>query len=367
MDAPPSEQQDRRDMVGRVLGGVYEVLRPLGSGGMGTVYLGRHRQQGHEVAIKVLPASSSSREASLRFRQEASTLEHLRHPNIVNMLDAGATEDAEYLVIEYVRGRSLHDEIAAGPLAWERAVHIGHQIASALSVAHAAGVVHRDLKPANIMLTEQGGGRDHVKVLDFGIAKLLETCAEALGGPQGLTAAGMVLGTPRYMAPEQCMGEPIDGRADLYSLGVLLYEMVLGACPFVGASHADTFRAQVMDPVPPLPPRVRGAPVPEPFRQLIYALLAKQPQDRPAPVDQVAQRIAALVTPPSAARRPAGPARGIEAAPPGAAPLATAAPQPPPAGARRRLHPLVSAAIGGGAALLLAALLGLALRWCPPA
>ena len=360
MHDPPNPEQAVQGMEGQTLGAsgaTYELVRLLGRGGMGAVYVGRHRESGREVAVKVLPASGTSREAALRFRQEAATLAHLRHPNIVDMLTAGQTDAVEYLVIEYVRGRSLHDEISGGALGWRRAAHIGRQIAAALAVAHGAGVVHRDLKPPNIMLTERDGDSDHVKVLDFGIAKLLESCAEALGGPQGLTAAGMVLGTPRYMAPEQCMGDPLDGRTDLYALGVLLYEMVFGHPPFEGSSHADTIRAQVMDPVPPLPPRVRGVEIPAPLRALVHDLLAKSPSERPATAQQVVARLDALGGPaPSAVTLQTQRPEPGNAAPPGPVGAGPSQPQggstPSPATTpgtplaarpRRKLPPLAAA------------------------
>src|SRR5687768_6780239 len=198
---------------------------------MGKVYAAEHVHMRKKLAVKVLHRELTSvPEVVARFEREAMAAANVDHPNVAAATDFGKLADgAVFLVLEFVQGKNLRDEIAAGPFPVPRALHIARQIAFALGAAHAQGIVHRDLKPENVMLIDKGGDPDFVKVLDFGIAKVpIGEVSAAANKGQIITKAGMVFGTPEYMAPEQALGQPVDGRADLYALGVILSEMVSG-------------------------------------------------------------------------------------------------------------------------------------------
>jgi len=218
------------DFAGTIIAGRYRILRKLGEGAMGGVYLGEHLKIGRQDAIKVLRGGlAHDKESIARFRRGARNLSQIRHPNVCTLYDYGETEDGSpFLALEFVTGETLLDVISRERrLDPARAFHIARQTADALRAAHEAGIVHRDLKPSNIMIERGRDGGDFVKVVDFDIAK----------GPEGqagdeLTSLGMVVGTPEYMSPEQLMGEALDGRSDLYSLGIVLFRMLSGAYPF---------------------------------------------------------------------------------------------------------------------------------------
>jgi serine/threonine-protein kinase len=270
-------------LLGAVLAGRYRIEKLLGSGGMGSVYRAEHVHMRKAVAIKVLHREMTYLpEVVARFEREAVAAARIEHPNVAAATDFGRLDDgAFYLVLEYVEGQSLRalmKEVKRLPS--ERALHIARQIAEALSAAHSAGIVHRDLKPDNVMLFERDEDTDFVKVLDFGIAKL---SVEGGGQQQPLTQLGSIFGTPDYMAPEQAQGLPVDARADLYTLGVLLYEMVAGKTPFTDDDMVVVLTRQLtMDP-PPLP-----ADVEPPLELLIRTLLAKAPEQRlPSAADLV--------------------------------------------------------------------------------
>src|SRR5262245_44420740 len=224
--------------------GPYEILSPLGAGGMGEVYRARDTRLRREVAIKILPPGlTGSDQARQRFEREARTISQLSHPNICAVYDVGREDGTEYLVMELLDGQTLAERLAKGPLPLDQALRYGIQIADALEKAHRHGIVHRDLKPGNVMLNSSGA-----KVLDFGLAKSFERPLDAAGrgqtaaehdpmasnsptalptvaGEPALTQAGMVLGTVQYMAPEQLEGKEADARTDIFALGLLLYEM----------------------------------------------------------------------------------------------------------------------------------------------
>src|SRR6266540_1753049 len=230
---PSEEEPAATNFAGRVVDHRYRVLRKIGEGGMGTVYVGEHIEIGKEVAIKILhPAFSTEKELVERFRREARAASRIGHPNIIDVTDFGTTDDGcAYFVMEYLDGIDLADVLThERRLEHTRACQIAIQICRALGVAHAAGVVHRDLKPENIFLVSRDGKADFVKVLDFGIAR-------SAGPSRQLTNPGVAMGTPEYMAPEQAMGGPVDRRSDIYSVGALLYEMVTGSAPVGRASE----------------------------------------------------------------------------------------------------------------------------------
>ena len=268
---------------GSILRGKYEVLSKLGAGGMATVFKVRHLAFHQTSALKLVHPEFLSDPAFLkRFRNEAVVAWQLKHPNAVRIDDLDFTEDGRpFIVMEYIEGMSLYDmrKQKSGPWPAERCLTIVGQVVSALGAAHTVGIVHRDIKPSNIMLTNGPDGHGLVKVLDFGIAK---TSDRAFAGMTSvMTAAAMIVGTPEYMSPEQASGGPesaIDGRADLYAVGVILYELVTGAHPF----RADTPMGMLVQQLhtAPSPPRTINADVSPALSALIVKALQKRPEDR---------------------------------------------------------------------------------------
>jgi serine/threonine protein kinase len=292
----PRDQTTLRSITelapGMILRGKYEILAKLGVGGMGAVYKARHTTFGEVRAIKFLGTHLAEDQAFLsRFRAEAVVARRLQHPNAVRVEDFDTGEDGRpFIVMEYVEGRSLARVLdAEGKLEIARAVEIGRQALAALAAAHAIGIVHRDIKPDNMVLVTGEDGREVVKILDFGLAKVRE--GYEMAGDRPSTATDMVLGTPQYMSPEQARGargDRLDGRADLYSLGVTLYEMVAGRLPF----HSDTPIGMVLQHIqePPLPPRELG--VPEPMSSLLMKALEKDPAQRFQTAEEMSEALA---------------------------------------------------------------------------
>ena len=269
-------------MLGRTVGN-YVVERKIGEGGMGAVYLARHPRIGKEVAVKVLlPAMSRDPELVQRFFHEAKAAAEIKDAHIVDVIDFGELDDgASYIVMEWLEGQSLSQLlVAAGKLPLERARKIARGIGRALAAAHARGIVHRDLKPDNIFLVRHDDDPDFVKVLDFGIAKLMDATDVK-------TRAGTILGTPYYMSPEQCQGGSVDPRADVYSLGVILYQMVTGRLPFEGQALGELLMAHVSRPPPP--PRTYEPGLPASAEEALLQALAKDREQR-------FSRVEALVT-----------------------------------------------------------------------
>lgn len=276
-----------RDLVGRTVAeGRYEIVRQIGQGGMGSVYLARQTAMDRQVALKLITAAQSA-EAVARFQREMKLTAKIEHPNTIRVYDFGEIDGQLYLTMELLRGRSLREELdAAGRLPLDRIARIATQITRALQAAHGEGVVHRDLKPDNVMLIEQYGERDIVKVLDFGVAKSIQD------GQTSMTATGAVIGTPIYLSPEQAMGKPIDPRSDLYSLGIMLYEMACGRVPFTAPSVTGLLLAHVTEPPAPL---LQVAPDVHPaLAMLVDELLRKDPADRPASAHHVEARLDAI-------------------------------------------------------------------------
>jgi Tol biopolymer transport system component len=259
--------------------GPYEIVAPLGAGGMGEVHRARDPRLGREVAIKVLPSHLvANSEARARFEREARSVSSLNHPNICVLHDVGREGDTDFLVMELIEGETLAERIARGPLPIGDVLRIGAQIAGALDRAHRAGVVHRDLKPANVMLTKSG-----TKLMDFGLARMagpgaagLMTQAPTAVDP--VTAQGTILGTFQYMAPEQLEAREADARTDLWALGCVLYEMATGARPFAGGTSASLISAILRDTPRPM---IELVPLsPPPFERAVKQCLAKDPDDR---------------------------------------------------------------------------------------
>jgi serine/threonine protein kinase len=294
---PVSLEPDER--VGTVLADRYRIDALLGEGGMGKVYRAEHVLMRKRLAVKVLHRELTSvPEVVARFEREAMAAANIDHPNVAAATDFGRLSDGSvFLVLEFVQGRNLRDQIAEGPMPVERALHITRQIAAGLGAAHALSIVHRDLKPENVMLIEKGGDKDFVKVLDFGIAKVPigETTAGADGQP--ITKVGMVFGTPEYMAPEQALGQPVDGRADLYALGVILYEMISGVRPFSSKSPVGILGQQLSKPAPAFAERSPGLVVPPAAEAIVHKLLAKDLVDRFQAAADVVSALEALLGP----------------------------------------------------------------------
>jgi eukaryotic-like serine/threonine-protein kinase len=290
-------------LIGQTISDRYKIERLLGEGGMGAVYQAEHTLMRKRMAIKVLhPEMTRLPEVVARFEREAMAAAHIDHPHVVTATDFGKLEDGSFfLALEFVEGKSLRDLIAKGRLDLGRALHIGRQIASALSRAHQLKIVHRDLKPENVMLVTRDGDPDFVKVLDFGIAKVQigELTSEEERGPGQpvLTQAGMVYGTPEYMAPEQALGQPVDARADLYALGCILYEMLCGVRPFDAESKVALLGMQVTAPVPPMAQKAPDANIPPEVEALVKKLLAKEANERTADAREVIDGIANVMTP----------------------------------------------------------------------
>jgi eukaryotic-like serine/threonine-protein kinase len=268
----------------------YEIVLLLGKGGMGEVYLARDVLLDRHVAIKVLQASllgRFERTAAKRFLREARIISSLKHPNTVTVFSYGTLPAGNaYIVMEYVEGEALDerlDKVEAIPLDGVAAVF--SQICLALKEAHQMGVVHRDLKPANILLTDIGDTKDFVKVLDFGLAKRFKDEPDVEDAT--VTASEAILGSPAYMSPEQASGLPLDPRSDIYSLGIVLYEMITGKLPLVGRTPLEFLNAQITKK--PLPPSQRrpDLAIPAPLDTIVMRMLEKDPEHRYSSVDTV--------------------------------------------------------------------------------
>lgn len=273
-------------LVGRVLGGRYDVVRLLGRGGMGEVYEGNHRLLSKRVAIKVLSAGLAADDNQRkRFLREARSANLIEHDNVVSIIDFGDDEPT-YFVMEFLEGDDLHALVEReGGLRWTRARGIILQIAAALGAAHALGIVHRDVKPSNCFVLRRGTKVDFVKVLDFGIAKV----TEASGDSKGLTRTHELMGTVAYMAPEQALGERVDARTDIYALGVVLYEMLTGNVPFSGTNSYQVLDQHVRK-APPEPEFV-DATIPAAVRSVILRALEKDPAKRFQSMEELAQAV----------------------------------------------------------------------------
>ncbi len=282
--------------IGTVVSGRYRIDALIGEGGMGKVYAVEHVAMHKRLALKVLHRELSVvPEIVTRFEREAMAAANVDHANIATATDFGKLEDdSVFIALELVEGRCLRDVIAAGPIPVRRALGIARQIASALGAAHALSIVHRDLKPENVMLVERNGDPDFVKVLDFGVAKV-PIGEGGAGGPGVLTRIGTVFGTPEYIPPEQALGQPSDGRADLYSLGVILYEMLTGVRPFTSTSQVNLVGMHLGEPPPRLEDRAPGLGFPVELETLVARLLKKSAAERPQHAEDVIKEIDAIL------------------------------------------------------------------------
>ncbi|HEX4963094.1 MAG TPA: serine/threonine-protein kinase, partial [Thermoanaerobaculia bacterium] len=286
-----TESAIRQLAVGTLLGGRYRILELAGAGGMGMVYRAQDEQLGVTVAVKVLRHDFAADSRWLeRFKQELVLARQVTHPNVVRIHDIGSDGDLVFLTMDFVPGRSLRDLLAEHRrLAPEKAAEIARQLALGLGAAHRAGVIHRDLKPGNVLVEETPGGSLRVAITDFGVAR-------SLGG-QGLTLPGMVVGTLGYLSPEQARGIALDGRSDLYTLGLLLFEMLTGKLPFSAATEAEMLAQRLTSS-----PRSLDwgeAKVPLHLRDLVQRLLSRDPVRRYQSAAEVVQGLDRRAAPPS--------------------------------------------------------------------
>jgi serine/threonine-protein kinase len=268
--------------IGRdILNGEFRILEKIGTGGMGSVYKANQTAMNRPVAVKILhPKLTNRKDLVSRFRREAKAMSHLSHPNTVRVLLYGELEDGSlYIVMEYLEGKNLNQTVRAeGAMPAERALPILIQVCEALEEAHRAGIVHRDMKPENVFLCTQGGLKDFPKVLDFGLAKVTER--EMRPGSIMLTQEGMVFGTPEFMSPEQAQGRTLTPASDIYSLAVILYELLTGKLPFEARTPIEFLQLHVTAKPIPLSERVPGKTFDPALADVVAHALLKKPEER---------------------------------------------------------------------------------------
>jgi serine/threonine-protein kinase len=300
-------------MIGKTLSN-YHILEKLGVGGQGTVYKATDTKLGRTVVVKVLPPELTAKEANLkRFEREARLASSLDHPNICTIFDLDTVDGVHFISMQHVEGKNVRQLVGGRPLELKSALLIGIQVTDALAVAHARGIIHRDIKSGNVMVTPAG----QVKVLDFGLAKLLDDSEAAAAGIHHteLTEVGVPYGTATYAAPEQARGDKVDKRADIFSTGVLLYEMITGTWPFRGKSTIDVRHAVLYDAPKPLA-EMRRDPLPARLQPILDRAMAKAPRDRYQKMEDLRDELRSVL-------------QEITTAESGGVPLQTIAPEPP--------------------------------------
>jgi len=274
-----------QNLIGTTIDGRYAVKGILGQGGMGVVFQATQTSMNRDVALKMLhPTLSSTPQFAERFRREAEVVSRLKHPSIISIFDFGQTpQGAFYYTMELLEGENLKSLVKRdGPMSVTRAVNIIEQVGEALAYAHSQGILHRDMKPHNVMCA-RFHGRDHVKVLDFGLVKMVDE--EGGDEDHHLTTTGQILGTPAYMSPEQAGGDPLDARSDLYSLGVVLYYLLAGSTPFKASSAHKLLQQAMMNEVPSVATRRKGAPIPGELEIFFRRALAFDKENRPNDIE----------------------------------------------------------------------------------
>jgi serine/threonine protein kinase len=293
-DSPEALNEDlvaaKQLLPGELVADRYEIVQLLSSGGMGSVYKALHRELGKFIAIKVLLVDKLVKDVTYRrFEREAKAAGSLSHPNIVSVYDYGLiSADRPYIVMELLDGINLDDLLAErGYLTPGSSIAIFTQVCDALAHAHTRGLIHRDLKPSNIMLIKDDKDRQRVKIIDFGIAKFATKKPET----RPITKPGQIFGSPLYMSPEQCVGQKLDARADIYSLGCVMYEALCGAPPFIGDTLLSTIYKHVNEPPPPLSEHIHGRNIPAELERAVMKMLEKQPEHRFQSADEVLQTL----------------------------------------------------------------------------
>jgi serine/threonine-protein kinase len=279
-------------MIGSTLGN-YKILEKLGEGGQGTVYKAIDSKLGRTLVIKVLPPELTSKEANLkRFEREARLASALDHPNICTIFDLNEINGIHFIAMQYIEGRNVRQLVNGRPLSLESALSIALQTAEALAAAHSRGIIHRDIKAGNVMVTPSG----QVKVLDFGLAKLLDEDAARTSGIHHteITEVGVPYGTATYAAPEQARGDRVDSRADIFSTGVLLYEMLTGTWPFQGQTSVEVRHAVLNEEPKPIS-QMRPGRVPAKLQTIIDKALAKDPRNRYPKISYFADDLRAVI------------------------------------------------------------------------
>lgn len=320
----PTAPSAEDPLVGRVLSDRYRILRKLGEGGMGAVYLAEHTVIEKKIALKVLFADLTRRpDLVQRFLQEAKSASRIGHPNVIDITDFGQSPDGSaYIAMEYLDGQDLGQLLkGAGPIPWPTAQSIMLQVTKGLRAAHEKGIVHRDVKPENIFLSTGDDGAVLVKVLDFGIAKVLGT---EEGAPR-LTRTGMIFGTPEYMSPEQAQGQSVDHRVDIYAVGCILYQLVTGAVPFEAESFMGVLSKHMLEA--PVAPRARNPAVDPAVESVVLKAMEKNPARRFQTMRELVEALTQL-GPPSPEL--SGPIASVSMSAPGTRPLLAGA-QPPAA------------------------------------
>ncbi len=337
-------------LIDRVLADRYHILKRIGEGGMGRVYLGEHVKMNRQCAIKVMsPVLVNDHESAARFAREASNAARIIHPNVAAVFDYGESDGLVYLVMEYVEGEPLSRLLAReAPLAVERALDLARQVADGLGAAHELGIVHRDLKPDNILVSRTRTGREVAKVVDFGIAKAMQ---ESAG--EALTRTGLVIGTPEFMSPEQLLGDPIDARSDLYALGCILYLMLTAAPIFEAPTREQMIKRRLSEDAPHLRDLDHG--LAESLDHVVARMLARAPGDRYGSAAEVRDALSgAHSRRPGADGHPSAPSRytprsmptlSLEAAASPAPPTALTPVESPPSSPSRRRRALLGAGV----------------------
>jgi serine/threonine protein kinase len=284
----PETDNDPPKLTGQILSGRYELIEVLGVGGMGTVYRARQTSMNRFVAVKILsPQFSQNPQMIRRFEKEARVVSKLSHPNTVSVFDYGQSGEALYLVMELLEGQTLKEFLKLkGPLRPKVAVHLITQIVRSLHQAHRVGIVHRDIKPANIFVLNINGDNQFAKVLDFGVAKLIQSSTE-----ETVTQAGGIIGTPKYMAPEQAQSMEIDERCDLYSVGVLLFEMLVGTAPYDGDNPIGILMQHAQGAIPALVKPFEAKTSYGQLELIVSRCLQKHPDDRYRNADELLNAI----------------------------------------------------------------------------